>query len=255
MREEDIEKTEELKMNHLSVEEVANRRAELRKMRELMFRADVKAKRIAKIKSKTFRRIKKRERERLATKPGDGDLMDDEHERTKRETERAKERATLKHKNTGKWAKAMRARGELDEDQRRDINEMLDRGERLKRRVQGIASDDDDDGSDSEGEQNVDGIKTSAFEELARLNDDSVAEAEHEPKSVFNMKFMKDAAARQALESHHMAEDFIKEMGARGSDGEAPETLESTAVSVKRTGGRFSFRPGDSVRGLGLKYE
>ena len=63
MREEDLAHTEELKMNHLSVEEVAARRAEVRKMRELTFRAEVKAKRMAKIKSKAFRRLKKKERE------------------------------------------------------------------------------------------------------------------------------------------------------------------------------------------------
>src|SRR5258707_1235018 len=116
MREEDITKTEELKMNHLSVEEVVARRAEVRKMRELMFRAEVKAKRVARIKSKTYRRIKKKEREKLAAKvevEADGD---DEEVRLKREMERAMERARLKHKNTGKWAKAMKGRHELDED-------------------------------------------------------------------------------------------------------------------------------------------
>src|SRR3981189_1500018 len=107
MREEDMANTEELKMNHLSVEEVAARRAEVRKMRELMFRAEIKAKRVAKIKSKTYRRVKK------------------------------KERASLRHKNTGKWAKAMKGRHELDEDQRKDITEMLDRGERLRRKIHG----------------------------------------------------------------------------------------------------------------------
>ena len=144
MREDEIAQTESLKMNHLSVEEVAARRAELAKMRDLMFRAEAKAKRIAKIKSKTFRRLKKKERERLAAQGGDDIDSDDEDAMLKHEAARAKERATLRHKNTGKWAKAMRARGELDEDQRRDINEMLDRGERLKRRIQGTGTDSED---------------------------------------------------------------------------------------------------------------
>jgi U3 small nucleolar RNA-associated protein 14 len=47
-------------MNHLSPEEVANRRKELRQMRDLMFRNERKAKRIAKIKSKTYRRIRRK---------------------------------------------------------------------------------------------------------------------------------------------------------------------------------------------------
>ena len=36
----------------------------------------------------------------------------DEEGRMKFEVERARERATLKHKNTGKWAKAMQQRGD-----------------------------------------------------------------------------------------------------------------------------------------------
>ncbi len=68
-------------MNNLSVEEVAERRAQLRKMRDLMFRADVKAKRVAKIKSKTYRRIRKKEKEKLLAKVDatiGGDEDDDE---------------------------------------------------------------------------------------------------------------------------------------------------------------------------------
>ena len=115
LREEDIAKTEELMMNNLSVEEVAERRNQLRKMRDLMFRADIKAKRVSKIKSKTYRRIRKKEKEKLMAKLGtEGeDDEDDEEARLKHEVERARERATLKHKNTGKWARSMKSRGHL----------------------------------------------------------------------------------------------------------------------------------------------
>ena len=145
-------KTEALQTNHLSVEEVAARRAELLQSRELMFRADAKAKRVAKIKSKAFRRIRKKQREKDAVLDGladDGEPAD-EDERLQMEIARARERATLKHKNTGKWARAMQNRGEIDEDQRRDINEMLVKGERLRRRIQGVGSGDDDDGDDGD---------------------------------------------------------------------------------------------------------
>ncbi|QRW24502.1 U3 small nucleolar RNA-associated protein 14 [Rhizoctonia solani] len=48
----------------ISEEDLAARRAQLRLTRELMFRADIKAKRVAKIKSKAYRRMKKREKEK-----------------------------------------------------------------------------------------------------------------------------------------------------------------------------------------------
>ncbi|THH01374.1 hypothetical protein EW026_g1300 [Hermanssonia centrifuga] len=246
-------------MNHLSVEEVAARRGELAKMRDLMFRNEAKAKRIAKIKSKAYRRIRKKDKAKLAAKLGELDEDDEEDEdgQMKREMDRARERATLRHKNTGKWAKAMKARGELDEDQRRDIGEMLDRGEKLRRRIQGRGSGDesedaDDDESDVEGEDAIQRIKRSAFDELERLQEVSGVDEEIEEKkgkSIFEMKFMKDAMIRDKQRADRMADDFVREMGGQihgdsddGSDSHEP----SQDAAVERIGGRVSYRPGNA---------
>ncbi|KAI0936890.1 hypothetical protein AcW1_001012 [Taiwanofungus camphoratus] len=269
MREEDIAQTESLKMNHLSVEEVAARRAELAKMRDLMFRAEAKAKRIAKIKSKTYRRLKKKERVRLAAKIGENDDDDDDDEemRMRREIDRARERATLRHKNTGKWAKVMKSRGELDQDQRREISEMLDRGERLRRKIRG-ESENDDDGEDDESEEEIgegaiQRIKANAFEELAGLDDESAREGEAEGgkkgKNIFEMKFMKDAMARDQQKVREMADDFAREMGDLAPDEDAElaelgEEARTYGTAVERLGGRVTYRPGassDTVRPLG----
>jgi U3 small nucleolar RNA-associated protein 14 len=243
-------------MAHLSVEEVAARRAELRVMRELAFRADRKAKRVAKIKSKTYRRIRKKQRERLdgagESADGDGDGEDDK-ERLKAEVQRARERATLRHKNTGKWAKAMRGREGLDQDQRQAIGEMLERGEKLRRRIHGENSDGDgsEDSESDEEEQDEEGIKRGAFEELAALRaGDDASLPDLKSKGVFNMKFMRDAAARQSREADAQAEELQKEMGFE-IDGEEDDDLTDAiaaapptdAIMVQRTGGRLSFRP------------
>ncbi|KAI0714788.1 Utp14 protein-domain-containing protein [Earliella scabrosa] len=259
MREDEIAQTESLKMNHLSVEEVAARRAELAKMRDLMFRAEAKAKRVAKIKSKTYRRIRKKERARLAEKLGEGeDDLDDEEARMKHEVERARERATLRHKNTGKWAKAMRERGELDEDQRRDINEMLDRGEKLRRKIRGEdGSEDeesDDESDDGEGEEAISRIKAKAFDELAGLDaEEQEAPAGKKGKSIFEMKFMKDAMAREQRKAHEMVDDFIREMGGGDPDGDEDVQQDGDGpsdVTVQRTGGRVVYRPGALNTGI-----
>ncbi|KAI0334039.1 Utp14-domain-containing protein [Cubamyces sp. BRFM 1775] len=263
MRENEIAQTESLKMNHLSVEEVAARRAELAKMRDLMFRAEAKAKRIAKIKSKTYRRLKKKERARLAAKLGEDseEDLDDEEARLKREVERARERATLRHKNTGKWAKAMRDRGELDEDQRRDINEMLDRGEKLRRKIRGEGENSEDDESDdesddAEGEEGISRIKAKAFDELAALDADQPEAPEGKKgKSIFEMKFMKDAMAREQRKAHEMVDDFIKEMGGHDPDadeeqGERPDADGPSGAIVQRVGGRVVYRPGALNTGI-----
>ncbi|KAF8837629.1 Utp14-domain-containing protein [Paxillus ammoniavirescens] len=254
LRDEDIAQTEALKMAHLSVEEVAARRAELRTMRELAFRADRKAKRVAKIKSKTYRRIRKKQRERLDGADAEVDV-EDEGERLKAEVQRARERATLRHKNTGKWAKAMKGREGLDQDQRQAIGEMLERGEKLRRRIRGEDSgeDNDSEGTESDdGEQDEETIKRGAFEELTALRaEDDADVSDLKSKSVFNMKFMRDAAARQYQEVDAHAEELAREMGYSlvgeehdSATDAAGDTPMADIAMVHRTGGRLSFRPG-----------
>ncbi|TEB18561.1 Utp14-domain-containing protein [Coprinellus micaceus] len=258
MRDEDIQETEEgmLKANKLSVEEVAARRAELRKMRDLMFRAELKARRANKIKSKTYRKLRRKEKERLAEQIDEEEDSQDEEVQMKRALERAKERATLRHKHTGKWARQMK-KGHLDEDQRKEITEMLSKGEKLKQKIQGVGSDesDEDESSDDDDlgpEEAVEKIKQSAFDELRRLREEEedVPESSGKKgKSVFEMKFMKDAMARHQAESNREVDDFIKELGAQqdGSDDEGDDDAEhdpSSGVVVRRANGRVVYRPG-----------
>ncbi|KAK0498773.1 Utp14-domain-containing protein [Armillaria luteobubalina] len=248
LRDEDIHETEEgiLKMNNLSVEEVAQRRAELRKTRELMFRAEIKAKRVAKIKSKTYRKIKRKEKERLGEKIDEGD-SDDDQAILKKEMERARERATLRHKNTGKWAKQMRGKESWDEEGRKGIEEMLDRGERLRRKIAGKGSDESDD--DSDGQESADDpedVRQHAFDQLARLDNDNeeLPQDKGKGKGVFGMKFMKDAMARQQGETNKMVDDFVRQEESGDEGGDDP----SGGVVVSRTGGRVTYRPGMQVR-------
>lgn len=208
----EIQQTESLAMNHLSVEQVVARRNELRKMRELMFRAEAKAKRISKIKSKEYRRIKKREKEKTAKKLDEerGEEDDGQESRLKKEIERARERATLRHKNTGKWAKAMKAKGELDVDERREILEMLERGEQLRKKISGVKESDDGNNDSDDSEVDIDDLeKTEAgpSNEHTGFNDDDEGDDQEED------------------------EDEIKAGG----------------PSVTRTGGRAVYRPAPSV--------
>ncbi|KAF5352803.1 hypothetical protein D9756_006229 [Leucocoprinus leucothites] len=268
MRDEDIEQTEDthlLKTNNLTIEEVAQRRAELRRMRELMFRAEIKAKRVNKIKSKTYRKIKRKEKEKLKEKILEADGLDGESDteegRLKREVERARERATLRHKNTGKWAKQMKQK-HFDEGGREEIEEMLHRGEQLRRKIQGVGSDESEEEEESSGddeeaivntEEGILKVKKAAFDELKELQG-SMDDIEHggkKGKSVFEMKFMKDAMAREQAVTDRMVDDFVKEMGGEmdgGSDDEQQDQLgeldETSGVLTNRTGGRLVFRPG-----------
>lgn len=269
LRDEDIIHTEDaiLQMNQLSVEEIARRRGELRKMRELMFRAEIKARRVGKIKSKTYRRLKRKEKERLGEKINDGG-SEDEEGILKKELERARERATLRHKHTGKWARQMRNKEGLDVDSRRDIEDMLTRSEKLRRRIKGIGSEESEDGSEDENDDdgnglNVEGglekIKQSAFDELRKLGEAERLEGDKNQmgKSVFEMKFMKDAMARQMQATNKTMDDFVKEMGGNIGTGDSDDEEQengsqvldsSSGVLIQRTGGRVSYRPSEMVR-------
>ncbi|KAJ3807425.1 Utp14-domain-containing protein [Lentinula aff. lateritia] len=250
-----------LKTNAISVEDVAERRRELRQMRELMFRAEVKAKRVKKIKSKVYRRLKRKEKEAVDGNDDGSEEELTEERRLKVEMERARERATLKHKNTGKWAKKMMSRGAYgeggdDDDMRggrQEIEEMLSRGEKLRRKIQGRGSDDDDSQSENEdgGEDDPGAGVESAFNELKALSKTDADPLESEGKkgkSVFEMKFMKDAMARKQAETSRIVDDFVKEMGrdeGHLSDGEIGSTQDDpdSGVIVSRTGGRMVLQP------------
>ncbi|KAH9056940.1 Utp14-domain-containing protein [Lactarius vividus] len=245
MREEDIPKTEELKMNHLSTEEVASRRAEVMKTRELLFRAEAKAKRIAKIKSKTYRRLRRRDKEK---RRDEGTDSGEPEESLKRQAERAKERATLRHKSTGKWARAMRQKGEMDADQRRDMAEMHGRGEMLRRKIQGepesSESDYDDDGDD----EGLARLKAHVFDELAEIKREKPDLPKEKSKGVFDMKFMQEAAAREQQEANQQVDDLMNEVEyldntPRDDEIDGHETQEDPIVTFQRTGGRISLRP------------
>ncbi|QIW99053.1 hypothetical protein AMS68_004571 [Peltaster fructicola] len=196
-------KAEELATNKLPVEEVLQRRAELRRTRELMFREEIKAKRIAKIKSKAYRRVHRKERERLADKErmlmdpegfANGELNEDEQEEADRR--RAEARMSAKHKDS-KWARSLRAtdRAVWDDDARAGVIEQARRQEELRRRIAGRdvdqsdASDDDDD-NDYNGDPST---------ELARIanadNNDAL-------KGLAALKFMQTAEKRRKAQNN-----------------------------------------------------
>ena len=239
--EKDITSFEELALKKVSIDEVRLRQAELREMRELMFRQDQKAKRIAKIKSKTYRRIHKRERERhmerqMAEEGFEGQDMQDE--KLKMEAARAKERMTLRHKNTGDWARKMLSRGQHDLETRQAISEQVRRGDDLRRKIMG----EDDESDDEEAADSA--------EELENLNgnqweDDEADVSKAQRKGVMGMKFMTDAEERQKQANALELAEIQKAM-AIGSD-EEDDVLDATSSFLTENPGRKTFTPGDQV--------
>lgn len=235
----------------VSVEEIAARRAELRRQRELLFREESRRKRVAKIKSKTYRKLA---RKRADKAEGEIDLDDlraldpkrAEEEQEKMETARARERATLKHSaKGGRWAQGQHGAGEI-EGKRQELEHMLAQGERLRRKVQGHASDGSgsESGSEEELGDNED-VRARAFDELASLRtkqaelDDAVANSK--PSGIFAMKFMQDAARREKISVDEDERELRKQLEEYEDAGieSGSESGGSDTENVTRVGGRL----------------
>ncbi|CAE6435881.1 unnamed protein product [Rhizoctonia solani] len=217
----------------ISEEDLAARRAQLRLTRELMFRADIKAKRVAKIKSKAYRRMKKRDKEKqkeAAVELGLDD-GDEEADRMQAEVDRARERATLRHRTTGKWAKAMRNKKEMGEEEVGAVKILQDRAELLRRKIAGGESSDED---DSHGEER----DIQELEELGQV--ESLVQA----KGIMGMKFMRDAAARADREVGAMADEARLEMLGLQLDPEIENPLGDEVVGGNL--GRRIYKPGQA---------
>ncbi|TPX39657.1 hypothetical protein SeMB42_g06290 [Synchytrium endobioticum] len=226
LSERKLQEHEELQMGTVSTEEMIKRREELAKMRALLFFHEQKQKKIAKIKSKTYRKIRKKENLKRA---GAQDLdvnelmkLDPELARQKaaeQQLTRIKERMSLRHKNSGKWARAMLGRRDAGSETRQALMDQLQQHDALKRKMSGLDSDessDEDDENDNDqtldDEANDAKVKTLALESLSNLADEIRDESSIPLKGVFGMKFMQNALKRQQAEAAGDVDDAIKEM-------------------------------------------
>ncbi|EIW70264.1 hypothetical protein M231_02770 [Tremella mesenterica] len=235
-----MEKQEDemLKGQEMTLEEIAERRQNLRHQRELMFRAESRAKRVAKIKSKTFRKLARKREGKLSSQIE----VDEEEQREKLERLRAKERATLRHGAQTKWAKGVGGAGEV-EDRRKAKEEMLDLKERLKSKIMGgDHSDSSSDDDDNDNDEQEEGIKRKAFDQLDKLDE---KENDEEQGGLLGMAFMKKAQERRLRLAREEEEGLKRdiEMFGRDGDGEDQDEDEDEEMGQvwKQGEGRMTF--------------
>ena len=248
--EDQLRAFEELKTNKMPLEEVQARRAELRRTRELLFREEIRAKRIKKIKSKTYRKVHRKERERIAQQEKDAltaaGVEDSESEQELRDRRRAEERMGARHRES-KWAKSVKESGRArwDEDARGGVTEMARRGEELKRRIEGknVAGDQDGDvASESESEEDDEtengddksGVRLDRLYEKANGVD-----SEAQGSKLASMDFMKRAeSARKARNDSNVAA-IRRELAGE----EMPNEEESTEGRGRQSFGPMKNKP------------
>ncbi|KAF8401450.1 hypothetical protein HHK36_012389 [Tetracentron sinense] len=203
-----------LELNKISVEDVKERQDRLAKMRSLLFRHEMKAKHVKKIKSKTFHRLLKKDRLKVASAEMQMDPEAAKEHAMKQEFKRAEERMTLKHKNSSKWAKRILKRGlsAQDEGTRAAISDQLHQHALLTRKMNSMkdsSSSDDSSDEDDNDELSPGSDQEGAFKLLAKAKEKTLKVIEEEdemPKSgVLSLPFMtrglkkrKDAAYEEA---------------------------------------------------------
>ncbi|OAL33894.1 hypothetical protein AYO20_06905 [Fonsecaea nubica] len=196
---------EELQEKQMPLAEVQARRAELRRTRDLMFREEIRARRIKKIKSKAYRRVHRKEREnmnqenrKLLAAQG---LIDSDDEREKNERRRAEERMGARHRES-KWAKSVKTTGRAawDEDARHGVTDLARRDEELRRRIAGKASAGSDvSDSESSGFEGFSGSDDEKERLEMKLDDVERDQVDAFETRLGSMAFMKKAeAARKA---------------------------------------------------------
>lgn len=151
-KKEDRGKEEEVEASvkpPITVDEALQWRQDAKKLRAVQSYEAAKARRQKKIKSKSYHRILKRERLNRQAKEFDA-LKDTDPEQFLKKLEtldkqRILERMTLKHRGTGKWAKAQKFRAKYDDDSRKALTEQLQLNRLLTMKHQGQLDDDDND--------------------------------------------------------------------------------------------------------------
>lgn len=163
--EQGLIKEEQLELAKLTPEEVEKRYAELAKKRSLLFFSERKNRHRNKIKSKSYRRSVRREREKRALKEADAEAahLGEEQlrgERVKAELERIRERMTLKTRKANKWAHDLMHKRKLEAGSREEVMQQVRDKDRLRQEILGKASqlgaDDEDDmhsGLDDAGDE------------------------------------------------------------------------------------------------------
>lgn len=150
-----------LELNEVSIEDMKDHQDRLAKMRSLLFRHELKAKRIKKIKSKTYHRLLKKDRTKAADLAIQMDPEAAKELAMKQEFKRAEERMTLKHKNSSKWATRILKRGlqVQDDGTRVAFAEQLNKHAELTRKMSSMneSSSSDESSDEDYGDDVADG--------------------------------------------------------------------------------------------------
>ncbi|XP_035290994.1 U3 small nucleolar RNA-associated protein 14 homolog A [Anguilla anguilla] len=149
--------TEEASLKAMSLEEAKIRRAELQKARALQSYYEAKAKRDKKIKSKKYHRVLNKAKRKEFLKEFEEMRKTDPasalEELEKMELARMQERMSLKHQNSGKWAKSRAIMAKYDNEARKAMQQQLEVNKELTKKLVIPSESRDEEGSEEGPEE------------------------------------------------------------------------------------------------------
>lgn len=205
---------EEASMRAMSLEEAKMRRAELQKARALQSYYEAKTRRERKIKSKTYHRVQNKAKRKEFVKQFDEMVKTDPtaalEELNKMELARMQERMSLKHQNSGKWAKSKAIMARYDEGARKAMQQQLEVNKELTQKlVTSLHNEEEEEEEDSVAEVLPDFVND-AEREVDCSNPWMRGKLSEEPTE----KETSDAAAEytaEAAEGNAVEEDEVEE--------------------------------------------
>jgi U3 small nucleolar RNA-associated protein 14 len=248
--EEGIIKAEQMEMSKLTPEEVEKRYQELSKRRALLFFTERKNKRQAKIKSKTFRKIVKKEKERRIVREADASgaqLTEEEirEERMKAELDRIRERMTLKTRKVSKWAHELLQKRKVEAGSREEIMQQVRDKDRLRQEILGKAAQYHDEFGVSDLDS--DNAEADIFE-----NDEEEEEEESETENILDGQ-TKSLKKRESSKKR-MADDYVEDSNdddedalSSIGDNEVDEIFKQDVPVENPTVGRRIFTPSNPL--------
>ncbi|XP_012411935.1 U3 small nucleolar RNA-associated protein 14 homolog A [Trichechus manatus latirostris] len=147
---------EKASLKAMSLEEAKMRRAELQRARALQSYYEAKARREKKIKSKKYHKVVKKGKAKKALKDFETLRKVDPtaalEELEKIEKARMMERMSLKHQNSGKWAKSKAIMAKYDLEARQAMQEQLAKNKELTQKLQAASESEEEGGGVEENE-------------------------------------------------------------------------------------------------------
>ncbi|KAJ8276452.1 hypothetical protein COCON_G00082040 [Conger conger] len=146
--------TEEASLKAMSLEEAKIRRAELQKVRALQSYYEAKAKREKKIKSKKYHKVLNKAKRKEFLKQFEEMRKTDPaaalEQLQKMELGRMQERMSLKHQNSGKWAKSRAIMAKYDNEARKAMQQQLEVNKELTQKLAVPSDSEDEEGPEEE---------------------------------------------------------------------------------------------------------